>query len=385
MDGGRSEVTINSPTGTLNDRKSQLNDRIEQKPLAIHFLMPSLNLLLLYASAMRPHSKYIGLILIALAALIIYLDWTGDRHSGPLLSDLRTLPIETRGQPSQRGNLLGIEARLMPADYQSRERLTLKFTTYLDQARAAGLLNARTVVVLPEHVGTGLFALGEKPEVQQARTLRDAMQWMALSNPWDYLRALRGNKGDDRRTEAALKIKGQQMAEDYQFIFGNLAREYGITLVAGTIVLPEPRLEQGRLLTGKGPLRHISLSFKPDGEPVEVPQYKSILNTYERRYSGESQASTLAKPTPAGHIAVMIGCDGYQRRPPPDTEVIAIIGAPEDPATTCFIDTLESALPRVEVRSLGLPWNLAGSPHRPMHHHHNLPVRMHNLWLPERP
>ena len=38
-------------------------------------------------------------------------------------------------------------------------------------------------MVLPEHVGTGLFALGEKPEVQQARTLRDAMQWMALSNP----------------------------------------------------------------------------------------------------------------------------------------------------------------------------------------------------------
>lgn len=335
--------------------------------------------------AMRTRSKYLGLILIALAAFLIYLDWTADRRSGPLLSDLRTLPVETRGQPSERGNLLGIEARLMPADYQSRERLTLKFTTYLDQARDAELLNSRTVVVLPEHVGTGLFALGEKPEVQQARTLRDAMQWLALSHPWDYLRALRGNKGDDRRTEAALKIKGQQMAEDYQFIFGNLAREYGITLVAGTIVLPEPRLEGGRLQTGKGPLRQISLSFKPDGEPVETLHYKSILSPYERRYSVASQTQTLAMPTPAGRVAVLIGCDGYRRTPPPDAEAIAIIGAPEDPATACSINKLESKLPRIEVRTPSLPWNLIGSPHRPMHHHHNTPIRLHNLWLPERP
>ncbi|MCQ2029776.1 carbon-nitrogen hydrolase [Stutzerimonas zhaodongensis] len=334
---------------------------------------------------MRTHSKYIGLILIALAALLIYLDWTADRRSGPLLSDLRILPIEMHGEAGEHGNLLAIETRLMPADYQSRERLSLKFTTYLDQARDAGLLSPRTVVVLPEHVGTGLFALGEKPEVQQARTLRDAMQWMALSNPWDYLRALRGNKGDDRRTEAALKFKGEQMAEDYQLIFGNLAREYGITLVAGTIVLPEPRLEDGRLKTRKGSLRQISLGFGPGGEPFGSLHYKSTLNNYERRYSVPIQSPPLAVPTPAGRLAVMIGCDGYRLTPPPDAELLAIVGAPDDPASACGAETLVSGLPRVEVRTLGLPWNLIGSPHRPMHHHHTTPVRLHNLWLPERP
>ena len=129
---------------------------------------------------------YLNLALLAVLAgvsLAVYFDWTHDRRSGPLLSDLRTLPIESRGQAGGAGNLLGIETRLQPADYQSRERLQLKFRTYLQQAADEGLLSERTVVVLPEHVGTGLFALGEKPEVQQARTLRDAMQWMALSNP----------------------------------------------------------------------------------------------------------------------------------------------------------------------------------------------------------
>lgn len=335
---------------------------------------------------MRTHTKLLGLAVLAIAAMVIYLDWTRDRRSGPLLSDLRTLPISTQGQPGTAGNLLGIETRLVPADYQSRERLQLKFATYLDQARNAGLLNASTVVVLPEHVGTGLFALGEKPEVQQARTLRDAMQWMALSNPWDYLRALFNNEGDDRRTEAALKIKARQMADDYQLIFGGLAKDYGVTLVAGSIVLPEPRLESGRLRIGDGPLRQVSLSFNSDGKPIGPLQYKMTLSRYERRYSeapDENFSSTLQ--TPAGRLAVLIGCDGYTRPAPADAELLAVPGARDDPSNTCATHgKMGTELPRMEVHTLGLPWNLVGSPHRPTRHNHGEPVQLNNLWLPER-
>ncbi|WP_217474507.1 carbon-nitrogen hydrolase [Stutzerimonas stutzeri] len=335
---------------------------------------------------MRTYSKLIGLAALALASLIIYLDWTGDRRSGPLLSDLRTLPIESQGHPAAAGNLLAVQTRLMPADYQSRERLQLKFSTYLDQAQAAGLLGPRTVVVLPEHVGTGLFALGEKPEVQQARTLRDAMQWMALSNPWDYLRALVGHEGKDRRTEAVLKIKGQQMAEDYQRIFGGLAKRYGVTLVAGSIVLPEPRLEDGRLRTGRGPLRQVSLSFAADGQPIGPLQYKVALSRYERRYSKPGDASPATLATPAGRLAVLIGCDAYTRTPPPDAELLALTGARDDPATACAVEAMpQTTLPRAEVHTFGLPWSLVGSPHRPARQHRSQPMQLTNLWLPERP
>jgi hypothetical protein len=335
---------------------------------------------------MSTHNKLLGLAVLALAAMIIYLDWTRDRRSGPLLSDLRTLPIESQGQPGSAGNLLGIETRLMPADYQSRERLQLKFATYLDQARDSGLLSARTVVVLPEHVGTGLFALGEKPEVQQARTLRDAMQWTAVSNPWDYLRALFDNEGSDRRTEAALKIKARQMADDYQLIFGGLARDYGVTLVAGSIVLPEPRLEDGRLQIGEGPLRQVSLSFAPDGEPIGALQYKTTLSRYERRYSEAPERRQISSlQTPAGRLAVLIGCDAYTRAPPADAQLLAVPGARDDLSATCAVATPpETEVPRMEVRTIGLPWNLVGSPHRPTRHNHGEPVQLNNLWLPER-
>ncbi len=46
--------------------------------------------------------------------------------------------------------------------------MQLKFHAYLENARRQGLLNERTVVVFPEHVGTWLVASGEKPEVYAA-------------------------------------------------------------------------------------------------------------------------------------------------------------------------------------------------------------------------
>lgn len=341
---------------------------------------------------MRLCLKPLLLILLSLAALLVYLDWTGDRRSGPLLSDLRTRPIESQGQPGAAGNLLGIEVRLQPADYQSRERLRLKFATYLDQARDAGLLGPRSIVVLPEHVGTGLFALGEKPEVQQARTLRDAMQWMALSNPLDYLRALFDNNGSEaRRTEAVLRIKARQMAEDYQYIFADLARTYGVTLVAGSIVLPEPRLEAGRLKTGTGPLHQVSLVFSPEGAAMQPLHFKMTLSRYEGRYS-EAPASPqgASLQTPAGRLAVLLGCDAHTRSLPPDTELLAIPGAVEDPARDCAAPAINApavafVIPHTAVKTLGMPWNLLGSPRKPAQRFQGEPVQMRNLWLAERP
>ena len=335
---------------------------------------------------MRNHLKLLIPVVLGAVALATYFGWTQDRRSGPLLSDLRTLPIESEGTPGDAGNLLAIEVKLLPADYQSRERLHLRFATYLEQARAAGLLNERTIVVLPEHVGTGLFALGEKAEVQQARSLRDAMQWSALSNPWKYVRALFENQSKARRTEAVLRIKAERMAEDYQAIFGGLARDYAVTLVAGSIVLPEPHLQRQRLHVGTGPLRQVSLTFDHQGNPIGPLQYKHALSRYERRYSEAPQnkrAFTLT--TPAGKLAVLLGCDGYRQTPPEGAHFVVLPGALADPESSCPNGPKPAGdMPRLEVHTLGLPWNLVGSPRQPARHRQGPPVRLHNVWLPAR-
>lgn len=50
----------------------------------------------------------------------------------------------------------------------------------------AGLLNDKTIVVLPEHIGTWLMFKGEKNELYQAANLNEAMRWLVLSNPLDF-------------------------------------------------------------------------------------------------------------------------------------------------------------------------------------------------------
>jgi hypothetical protein len=43
-------------------------------------------------------------------------------------------------------------------------------------------MNDKTIVVLPEHIGTWLMLAGEKNELYQALH-KDAMNWLAVSNP----------------------------------------------------------------------------------------------------------------------------------------------------------------------------------------------------------
>lgn len=67
------------------------------------------------------------------AALSAYLVWTQERPVGHYLSDLRISLAVDEGTPSDRGNLLGIQPELFPADYQSLERLHLKLAAYLQR------------------------------------------------------------------------------------------------------------------------------------------------------------------------------------------------------------------------------------------------------------
>lgn len=254
----------------------------------------------------------ICLILLSIASLVSYAVWTGQRPAGHYLSDLRIRLAINEGEPSERGNLLGIEPELFPTDYQNTDRLHRKLAAYLQQARDYGLINHRTVVVLPEHIGTWLFASGEKDELYQAATVDEAMDWLSWSNPLQFITAMLSAEGRDRVDDAHLRLKARSMARDYQALFGGLAKEFGITLVAGSIVLPEPSVENGQLKVGKGALYNISLTFGSDGQPLGQPQRQLYPDRFQKRYvHTASDASLNVLDTPAGRLAVLIGSDSW--------------------------------------------------------------------------
>jgi predicted amidohydrolase len=255
---------------------------------------------------------YLTLSLALLAAVVQYALWTRDRPGAHYLSDLRIQLAVDQGVPAEHGNLLAIQPELFPTDYQSIERLHRKLAAYLQQARDKGLVNDKTIVVLPEHVGTWLLVAGEKNELYQASSLKEAMNWLAVSNPLPFLKALIGAQGKSRLDDAYLRMKAKKMAKDYQLLFGGLAKEFHVTLVAGTIILPEPSVSQGNLQVGRGALYNSSLVFDSNGQPMGQPQ-RQIYPTYaESGYvKGDSGKELQVIDTPAGRLGVLIGSDSW--------------------------------------------------------------------------
>jgi len=244
--------------------------------------------------------------IVLLGAYALWTDLPSEAH---YLSDLRSEVALNQGQPGINGNLLGIQPLLYSGDYHSADLLRLKLAAYLHKANEAGLLNGKTVAVLPEHIGTGLVISGEKVEVYQAHTVNSAMAWLAASNPLKLSRALLFAKGENRLHDALLRMKGEHMARDYQTVFGGLAKDFGITLVAGSIVLPEPSVEDGQLVVGSGPLYNVSLVFGSDGAPLGQPQRKAYPSADELGFVAAAPRELQVIDTPAGRLAVVLGSD----------------------------------------------------------------------------
>lgn len=266
------------------------------------------------AADCSPMRKFLYLLfsLALIAALITYALWTTDRPAGHYLSDLRISLAVDQGTPADRGNLLGIQPELFPTDYQSPERLHRKLAAYLQTARDQGFLNAKTVVVLPESIGTWLMVGGEKDELYQATSLKEAMNWLAVSNPLAFIQALVSAQGDSRLEDAYLRMKAERMAHDYQALFGGLAKEFGITLVAGSIVLPEPSVSDGELKIGRGALYNSSLVFGSDGRPIGQPQRQRHPVFEQRDVLGADRPTAVQViNTPAGRLGVLIGSDSW--------------------------------------------------------------------------
>ncbi|MFY0727954.1 nitrilase-related carbon-nitrogen hydrolase [Pseudomonas sp. NFX15] len=255
---------------------------------------------------------YLTFSLALLAVLSIYALWAADRPAGHYLSDLRINLAVDQGTPADRGNLLGIQPELFPTDYQSPERLHRKLAAYLQKAQDQGLLNGKTVVVLPEHVGTWLMVSGEKDELYQASSLKEAMNWLAVSNPLKFVRALISADGGNRLDDAHLRMKAKAMAKDYQALFGGLAKEFHVTLVAGSIVLPEPSIIDGTLKIGRGALYNSSVVFNSEGLPIGQPQ-RQIHPVFgeQEAIKGNGEQSLNVVDTPAGRLGVLIGRDSW--------------------------------------------------------------------------
>ncbi|AOP36087.1 carbon-nitrogen hydrolase [Leptospira tipperaryensis] len=216
------------------------------------------------------------------------------------------------GEDFAKGNLLGIQPWMLQEDYSSADRFREKIESYLVLAQKRGFLNPKTIVVLPEYLGTWLVVSGEKESVYGADRIQTAMENLVLSNffsfIWNWVQA----KGEDRVSDAIFRMKSKDMLFAYQNAFSTLSKKYSLTIVAGSILLPEPSVEGGIIRIGRGPLQNGSFVFLPDGKVAENSSLKIYPVDDEKPFVRASSLQDLKTiSTPAGKIGILVCADSW--------------------------------------------------------------------------
>lgn len=228
------------------------------------------------------------------------------------MDDLPLQEIAAFGQDGGRGNLLGIQPFMRSLDYASEAAFYERLSGYFQIAAERGWINPRTVVVLPEYLGTWLVAAGESSNAIASPAIAQAMRSLVLRHPLPFLGGfLRANE-KNRANASLFRLKANSMARIYTTAFSRLAKEYAATIVAGSILLPEPRVADGKVLAGSGPLYNTSFVFRPDGLADSKIARKCYPTADELDFVTPAQAADLPVfDTPAGRLGVLVCADSW--------------------------------------------------------------------------
>lgn len=231
-------------------------------------------------------------------------------HQAPIRLRLQaTVECET---DAQRGNLLGIQPFMVPLDYASERSFFAKIDGYFDVALRRGWLGQKTIVVLPEHLGTWLVSLDQSQRVYQAGRVADVMRMLVLGQPLSFFRALLSTRARDMVVAGLFRMKAALIARVYQRVFSRLAAKYAVTVVAGSVVLPSPTVCDGELAIGEGELYNISVVYGPDGVAHSSVVRKAFPTEAELPFVARASVAELPGfDTPAGRLGVLICADSW--------------------------------------------------------------------------
>ncbi|WP_036057606.1 nitrilase-related carbon-nitrogen hydrolase [Leptospira noguchii] len=226
--------------------------------------------------------------------------------------DSKLKRVESFGKDLKKGNLLGIQPWMDPIDYSNEINFSKKIQSYLEEANKKGYINSKTIVVFPEYLGTWLVIAGEKTSVIESDKLEDSMRTLILSNPVSFIHNFLKAQGKDKIRDALFRMKAEKMLSIYSNTFSDMAKKWGITIVAGSILLPEPHILEGKIQIRNGALKNGSYVFLPDGRVAENSPEKIYPIEDEKSFV---EASTLKNlkiiQSPAGRVGVLVCADSW--------------------------------------------------------------------------
>lgn len=222
--------------------------------------------------------------------------------------------IQKEGK-GKRGSFLGMEPYLNKYSYATEDSFYLALNEYFRIAKENDLLFIdRSIVVLPEYIGTWLVVTAEDKSIFATNTIQEAMEVLVKHNLgsflWHYL--FSSSYSSDTLKETLFRMKAWQMTDRYQTVFAKLAREYRVSIVAGSIVLPHPKVIEGKITPTDGPLENVSFYFHPDGRVDDQIVRKLFPITDEKEFLKEGKlAENPSYQTSLGKLYTMVCADSW--------------------------------------------------------------------------
>ena len=253
------------------------------------------------------------------------------------MNDLHLEESVELGKDTGRGNLLGIEPYIVAADYASAQTLQCKVDGYMSEAKGRGWLNEKTIILLPEYFGTWLVLADEPESIFRTDKLAIAEQRLVLRHLFGFLWQLLTAKEKGKLEAAVFRLKADVMAETYNTALSATAKKYRVTVIGGSTILPAPKVIDGKLIAGKGPLYGVTPVYGPDGCAYSDLVLKAYPTTEELPFM--TAASSKGIPvfnTPVGKLGILICADSwfpdcYKRLDEMNVDIIAIPSNGGDP------------------------------------------------------
>ncbi|WP_339755047.1 carbon-nitrogen hydrolase family protein [Algoriphagus aquimarinus] len=254
------------------------------------------------------------LITLFLLTIFIWLIWSSSGRNTPLPEPINHISLveEVNSSDSFSRNIIGIQPLMDVSDYFIETTFKDKIRQYLVAATRKSFIQKNSIIVYPESIGTWLFLLGEKHNIIQKNTFLEARNTLVYSNSFDYMLGyIKTSDEEDKQLSAIFRMKAKSMLSAYYDTFSALSKETNTYIVAGSIVLPDPKVVDGEIYVELGgPLYNASFIFGPDGLVIGNPILKAFLNTSEARYTSAGNPQDLQVfDLPFGKTAVMLGTD----------------------------------------------------------------------------
>lgn len=193
-----------------------------------------------------------------------------------------SIPIKTNGTDRKYGNIVSMQVFLRSEDFAKAEWWSERIEELVRAGKTANIYDRKTIIIFPEHVGTGLVLLDEKEAVFESENWKSAMDVIVKKYESEIAPFLDVSKKPAAKWEAVFRYKSQKMADVYTQTFSKLAKENNTPILGGSIILPSPKVVKGSLVIDQnGPLYNVSIPFSADGKVMDPLVRKTLVTEDE--------------------------------------------------------------------------------------------------------